>query len=82
MSNERFGTWRYGRASASELLVVDAVTALTTYPPFLPPFDWMQPFDRYEKIMTHRVSATAGGILENLIVFYLTGMRPVALNTT
>ena len=66
MSNERFGTWRYGRAPASELRVADAVTASAAYPPFLPPFDWVRPFERDAKTTTHRVIITDGGVFENL----------------
>ena len=42
MSNERYGTWRYGWAPANELRVADAVAASAAYPPFLPPFDWKE----------------------------------------
>ena len=35
MSNERFGTWRYGCAPANELRVADAVAASAAYPPVL-----------------------------------------------
>ena len=66
MNNERFGTWRYGSAPASELRVADAVTASAAYPPFLPPFDWMRPFERDGKTRTHRVIVTDGGVFENL----------------
>ena len=66
MSNERFGTWRYGSAPASELRVADAVTASAAYPPFLPPFDWLLPFERDGKTKTHRVIVTDGGVFENL----------------
>ena len=66
MSNERFGTWRYGWAPASELAVADAVTASAAYPPFLPPFDWMCAFERDGKTATRRVIVTDGGVFENL----------------
>ena len=66
MNNERFGTWRYGSAPASELRVADAVTASAAYPPFLPPFDWMRPFERHGETTTRRVIVTDGGVFENL----------------
>ena len=66
MSNERFGTWRYGWAPASELRVADAVTASAAYPPFLPPFDWMRPFELRDETTMRRVVVTDGGIFENL----------------
>lgn len=66
MSNERFTTWRYGWAPASELRVADAVTASAAYPPFLPPFDWMRPFERDGKTKTHRAIVTDGGVFENM----------------
>ena len=66
MSNERFGTWRYGWAPASELRVADAVTASAAYPPFLPPFDWMRSFERHGDTTTRRVIVTDGGVFENL----------------
>lgn len=66
MSNERFGAWRYGWAPAGELRVADAVTASAAYPPFLPPFDWMRPFERDAETKTRRVIVTDGGVFENL----------------
>ena len=66
MSNERFGTWRYGWAPASELRVADAVTASAAYPPFLPPFDWMRPFKLHGETTMRRVIVTDGGVFENL----------------
>ena len=66
MSNERFGTWRYGRAPASGLRIADAVTASAAYPPFLPPFDWLRPFEHEGKTTKHRVIVTDGGVFENL----------------
>ena len=66
MSNERFGSWRFGWAPASELPVADAVTASAAYPPFLPPFDWMRSFERDGATTTHRVIVTDGGVFENL----------------
>ena len=66
MSNERFGSWRYGWAPASELPVADAVAASAAYPPFLPPFEWMRSFEQQGKISTDRVIVTDGGVFENL----------------
>ena len=66
MSNERFGTWRFGWAPASEIRVADAVTASAAYPPFLPPFDWMRPFERHGETRVRRVIVTDGGVFENL----------------
>ena len=66
MSNERFSAWRFGWAPASELRVADAVTASAAYPPFLPPFDWVRPFERDGKTMTHRAIVTDGGVFENM----------------
>ena len=66
MSNERFGTWRYGWAPASELRVADAVAASAAYPPFLPPLDWMRPFERHGETTIHRVIVADGGVFENL----------------
>ncbi len=66
MSNERFGTWRYGWAPASELRVADAVTATAAYPPFLPPFDWTKSLERNGQTDTCRVIVTDGGVFENL----------------
>ena len=66
MSNERFGAWRYGAAPASELRVADAVTASAAYPPFLPPFDWMHPFERNGNTTTNRVIITDGGVFETM----------------
>ena len=66
MSNERFGSWRFGWAPASELPVADAVTASAAYPPFLSPFDWMRSFERDGATTTHRVIVTDGGVFENL----------------
>lgn len=71
MSNERFGTWRYGWAPANELRVADAVAASAAYPPFLPPFDWMRTFERRDKTALQRVIVTDGGVFENLGVSVL-----------
>ena len=66
MSNERFGTWRYGWAPAAELPVAVAVAASAAYPPFLPPFDWVRSFEAKGKTALHRVIVTDGGVFENL----------------
>ena len=66
MSNERFGSWRYGWAPAGELRVSDAVTASAAYPPFLPPFDWQRTFESNGRKSEHRVVVTDGGVYENL----------------
>lgn len=66
ISNERFGSWRYGWAPAKELRVADAVMASAAYPPFLPPYDWTLPFEKNGQTETHRVIITDGGVFENL----------------
>ena len=66
MSNERFGSWRYGWSLAGELRIADAVTASAAYPPFLPPFDWTKSFERNGQNNSHRVVVTDGGVFENL----------------
>ena len=66
ISNQRFGSYRYGWAPASELRVAEAVMASAAYPPFLPPFDWKRPFELNGKTDTHRVIVTDGGVFENL----------------
>ena len=71
MSNERFGTWRYGCAPANELRVADAVAASAAYPPFLPPFDWTRTFELRDKTAPQRVIVTDGGVFENLGVSVL-----------
>ena len=71
MSNERFGSWRYGWAPASELRVADAVAASAAYPPFLPPFDWTRTFTLRDKTAPQRVIVTDGGVFENLGVSVL-----------
>ena len=66
MSNQQFGSWRYGWAPASELRVADAVTASAAYPPLLPPFDWARSFERNGEATESRVIVTDGGVFENL----------------
>ncbi len=82
MSNERFGTWRYGWAPASELRIADAVAASAAYPPLLPPFDWSRPFERNGKTKMHRVIVTDGGVFENLGVSVMEPGRDVAVSVT
>ncbi len=66
MNNERFGSGRYGYAPANDLRVADAITASAAYPPFLPPFDWVRPFELDGVNTTHRVIVTDGGVYDNL----------------
>ena len=66
MSNERFGSWRFGWSPASNLSVPDAVTASAAYPPFLPPFDWTRTFTKGEQARQERVIVTDGGVFENI----------------
>ncbi len=71
MSNERFGSWRYGWAPAADLRVADAITASAAYPPFLPPFDWKREFTKAGNTTSHRTIVTDGGVFENLGVSVL-----------
>ncbi len=80
MSNQRFGSYRYGWAPASELRVADAVMASAAYPPFLPPFDWRMPFERNGKTDTHRVIVTDGGVFENLGVTVMEPGRNIEIS--
>ena len=66
MSNEQYGSWRYGWAPAGELRVADAVMASAAYPPLLPPFDWKRTFEKGGRRRAHRVVVTDGGVYENL----------------
>ena len=66
MSNERFGSWRYGWAPASDLRIADAVAASAAYPALLPPLDWKRPFESRVGTVTRRVIVTDGGVFENL----------------
>ena len=66
MSNERFGSWRYGWAPAGELRVADAVMASAAYPPFLPPFEWNRAFESNGQSNHCHVVVTDGGVYENL----------------
>ena len=66
MSNDRFGSWRFGYAPARSLQVSDAVMASAAYPPFLPPFDWTRKFEKDGQEKEQRVIVTDGGVFENL----------------
>ena len=66
MSNERFGSWRFGYAPASSLQISDAIMASAAYPLFLPPFDWTRKFEKDGQEMEQRVIVTDGGVFENL----------------
>ncbi len=80
MSNEQFGSWRYGWAPASELRVADAVTASAAYPPFLPPFDWKREFEKSEQTSEQRVVVTDGGVFENLGVSVMEPCRKTEIS--
>lgn len=81
MSNERFGTWRFGWAPARELRVADAITASAAYPPFLPPFDWKRGFEHSGKNAAQRVVVTDGGVFDNLGVSVMEPGRNPAIST-
>ena len=66
MSNERYGSCRFGSASASKLSVADAVAASASYPSFLPPFEWNKRLTKNNQTKFHRLIITDGGIYENL----------------
>lgn len=66
MSNEKFGSWRFGCAPAKELRVADAIAASAAYPPFLPPLNWKLNLDREGQIHMSRLIVTDGGVFENL----------------
>ena len=66
MSNEHFGSWRYGWAPAEKLRVADAIMASAAYPVLLPPYDWKFAFEKDGQTKTHRVIITDGGVFENL----------------
>ncbi len=78
MSNERFGTWRFGFAPASELRVADAIAASAAYPALLPPFDWKRPLEKNGVTEQQRVIVTDGGVFENLGISVMEpGRNPV-----
>ncbi len=66
MSNQRFGSYRFGWAPADEMRVADAITASAAYPSLLPPFDWEKSFKRSGTTDIRRVIVTDGGVFENL----------------
>lgn len=66
VSNERFGSWRFGYAPASDLRLAEAVTASAAYPPLVPPYDWKHVFQRNGESRQERVIVTDGGVFENL----------------
>lgn len=66
VSNERFGSWRFGYAPASDLRLAEAVTASAAYPPLVPPYDWTHVFQRNGESRQERVIVTDGGVFENL----------------
>lgn len=66
MSNERFGSWRFGYAHANSLRVAEAVAASAAYPALLPPFDWELEFEKDGRTAKRRVVVTDGGVFENL----------------
>lgn len=78
INNERFGTWRYGWAPASELRVADAIAASAAYPPFLPPFVWRREFTKSDRSVVKRAIVTDGGVFENLGVSVMEpGRNPI-----
>ena len=66
MSNEKFGSWRFGCAPAKDLRVADAIAASAAYPPLLPPLNWKLNLDREGQIHASRLIITDGGVFENL----------------
>ena len=66
MSNELFGSYRYGWAPASEIRVADAVAASAAHPAYLSPMDWTQIFEKGGEKSEERVIVTDGGVYENL----------------
>ncbi len=66
MSNEMFGSWRFGWAPAGEIRLADAIAASAAYPALLPPFDWYRKFEKTGVIKKQRVIITDGGVFENL----------------
>ena len=77
MSNERYGSWRFGYAPAGSLRISEAVTASAAYPPILPPFDWKREFEKNGQGAKHRVVVTDGGVFENLGVSVMEPGRDV-----
>ena len=80
MSNEKFGSWRYGFASSADLRLSDAITASAAYPAILPAFDWCKVFSKDHEKRKQRVLITDGGVYENLGVSVLEPGRNSGLN--
>ena len=66
MSNEHYGSWRYGWASARDLPLADAITASAAYPSLMPPFEWKKTFTKNDCKQRRRVLVTDGGVFENM----------------
>lgn len=66
MSNEQFGSWRFGWAPSDQLRVADAVTASAAFPPALPPFDWSFQLEKSGEFKQERLLITDGGVFENI----------------
>ncbi len=66
MSNECFGSYRFGYAPASELRLADAMSASAAYPAVIAPFDWKRTFEKDGDQAERRVIVTDGGVYENL----------------
>ena len=81
MSNERFGSWRFGYASAGSLRVSEAVMASAAYPPFLPPFDWEWKFEKNGRSTEKRVVVTDGGVFDNLGVSVMEPRRDAGISS-
>lgn len=81
MSNEKYGSWRYGYASSSKLRLADAVAASAAFPALLPAFDWNKEFSISQEKIKKRVLITDGGVYENLGVSALEPRRNSGLNS-
>ena len=66
ISNEGYGSWRYGYGKSSEMKIADAITASAAYPPLLPPFDWTRELEKDGNIEKARLIVTDGGVYENV----------------
>lgn len=66
MSNEQYGSWRYGYADSGSLRVADAIAASAAYPVALPAFEWQRQFKKRDELKNHRLLITDGGVFENL----------------
>ena len=80
MSNEHYGSWRYGWASAHDLPLADAITASAAYPSLLPPFEWKKTFAKSDGRQRRRVLVTDGGVFENMGVSVLEPGRDPAVS--